>query len=112
MKIPNASSARFVAFVAAAFISSAVLAYIALCLIVLYRHDWLPENSILYASLIGPPHWLAWSSGTRPMFWGCTLAMMVVAIVGASIRPLLLPSVGLLFLIWIGSGFLSVVMSV
>lgn len=112
MKIPKASAARLTEVVAAAFISLAVLAYIALCLIVLYRQDWLPKDSILYASLIGPPHWLAWSTGARPMFWGCTLAVMVVAIVGASVRPLLLPSAGLCFLIWIGSGFLSVALSV
>lgn len=87
-------------------------AYTALCLIVLHRSEWLPSGSILHASLVGPPHWLVWGSGGRPVFWGSTLAMAVVAGLGASFRSLLLPCAGLCFLIWLGAGFLSVAMSV
>jgi hypothetical protein len=46
------------------------------------------------------------------MFWGSTLIVAALAVVGASFRPLLLPCAGLCFLIWLGSGFLSVAMSV
>jgi len=46
------------------------------------------------------------------MFWGSTLAVAIVAIVGAGFRSLLLPCAGICFLIWLGSGFLSVAMSI
>jgi hypothetical protein len=46
------------------------------------------------------------------MFWGSTLAVAAVALVGACFRPLLLLCAGLCFLIWLGSGFLSVAMSI
>ncbi len=98
--------------VAATFLFALVLAYIALCLVVLHRPEWLPSSSIFYASLIGPPHWLVWGSGARSMFWGSTLAIVAVAAVGATFRPLMLLSAGLCFLIWLGAGFLSVAMSI
>jgi hypothetical protein len=98
--------------VAAAVLFALVLAYIALCLVVLHRPEWLPSRSILYASLIGPPHWLVWGSGARSMFWGSTLAIIAVATVGAIFRSLVLLAAGLFFLIWLGAGFLSVAMSV
>lgn len=106
------SGDRLVVMVAAASLLLFALAYIALCLIVLYRPGWLPGASILHASLVGPPHWLVWGAGARPMFWGSTLAVAAVAVVGASFRSLLLPCAGLCFLVWLGSGFLSVAMSV
>jgi len=46
------------------------------------------------------------------MFWGSTLAVVVVAAAGACSRVLVLPCAGLCFLIWFGSGFLAVAMSV
>jgi hypothetical protein len=98
--------------VAAAFLFALVLAYIALCLVVLHRPEWLPSHSIFYASLVGPPHWLVWGSGARSMFWSSTLAIVAVAAIGAIFRPLVLLSAGLCFLIWLSAGFLSVAMSV
>lgn len=94
--------------ITAAALFTLTLAYIALCLVVLHRPDYLPSGSILQASLVGPPHWLVWGSGARPMFWGSTLAIAVVAAVGAKFRMLVLPCAGLCFLIWFGAGFLSV----
>jgi len=88
------------------------LAYTGLCWAVLSDADWLPVGSILHAALIGPPYWLVWGPGARSMFWGSTLAVAAVALVGACFRPLLLPCAGLCFLIWLGSGFLAVAMSV
>jgi len=111
-KYSRISHDRLVAVAAAASLLLLVVAYIALCLVVLYKPSWLPSTSILYASLVGPPNWLVWGAGARPMFWGSTLAVAVVAVVGARGRSLLLPCAGLCFLIWLGSGFLSVVMSV
>lgn len=88
-----------------------VLAYVALCLVVLYRPDWLPNSSILHAALVGPPHWLVWGAEARPMFWAATLAVAAIAVVGANFRSLALTCAALCFLIWLGSGFLSVAMS-
>ena len=102
---------RLTVAVAAASLLLSILAYTALCAVVLHRPDWLPSRSILHASLVGPPHWLVWGPGARPMFWGSTLTIAALAGVGASFRPLLLPFAGLCFLIWLGSGFLSVAMS-
>ena len=106
------SDNRLAVLVAAASLLLFVLAYIALCLVVLHRPGWLPSGSILQASLVGPPHWLVWGPGTRSIFWGSTLAVTAIAVAGASFRTLLLPCAGLCFLIWLGSGFLSVAMSV
>jgi hypothetical protein len=89
-----------------------VIAYAVLCLVVLHRAEWLPSQSIFYASLVGPPHWLVWGAGARSMFWGSTAAIVVLAAIGARFRALVLPAVGLCFLIWLGAGFLSVAMSV
>lgn len=111
-EISKVSDDRLAVIGAAASLAFAVLAYIALCLVVLYRSAWLPSSSIFNASLVGPPHWLAWGNGARAMFWGSTLALVVVAAVGARFRSLLLPCAALCFLIWLGSGFLSVAMSV
>ena len=97
---------------ASACLSLLVLAYIALCLVVLHKPDWLPDGSIFSASLVGPPHWLVWGDGARSMFWGSTLAIVAVAAIGACFRLLILPCAGLCFLLWLGSGFLSVAMSV
>ena len=108
-RIPNDP---LLSIVAAASLLVFVLAYITLCLIVLHRPEWLPGTSILRASLVGPPHWLVWGAGARPMFWGSTLAVAAIAIVGARSRSLLLPCATLCFLIWLGSGFLSVAMSI
>ena len=98
--------------VAAAILFALVLAYVALCLVVLHKPEWLPSLSILHASLVGPPHWLIWGPVARSVFWGSTLAIAVIAAVGASFRTLLLPCAGLCLLIWLGAGFLSVAMSV
>lgn len=103
---------RWAVAMAVAFLFLLALAYFSLCLVVLHRPDWLPSDSLFSASLVGPPHWLVWGDGARPMFWGSTLAVAVVAIIGACSRLLLLPCAGLCFLLWLGSGFLSVVMSV
>ncbi|WP_447940919.1 hypothetical protein [Pseudoxanthomonas mexicana] len=46
------------------------------------------------------------------MFWGSTLAIVIAAAIGACFRLLVLPCAGLCFLLWLGSGFLSVTMSV
>jgi hypothetical protein len=89
-----------------------VFAYIALCFVVLHRPEWLAGRSIFYASLVGPPRWLAWGPASLPMFWGSTFSIALVATVGAIFRPLVLVSAGLCFLIWLGAGFLSVAMSV
>jgi hypothetical protein len=96
----------------AALLLLLLLAYAALCFVALHRPDWLPGKSIFDASLVGPPHWLVWGAGARSMFWGSTFAMAAVVIVGASFRPLLLPCAYLCFFIWLGSGFLSVAMSI
>jgi len=98
-----------VALVAA--LSALVIAYIALCLVVLYRPEWLATRSIFYAAVVGPPNWLAWGHWD-PMFWGSTLAIAAVAALGAKFPSLAPPSAGLCVLIWLGSGFLSVAMSV
>lgn len=89
-----------------------VLSYVALCLVVLHKPGWLPPGSIFSASLIGPPYWLVWEPRAHTMFWGSTLAVGVATVVGASPRVLVLPCVGLCFLIWLSSGFLAVAMSV
>lgn len=103
---------RLLVIVATAALLAFVLCYVALCLLVLHKPDWRPTGSILGASLIGPPYWLVWGPGARPMFWGSTLAVVVVAAAGACSRVLVLPCAGLCFLIWFGSGFLAVAMSV
>lgn len=112
MQSSRISDGHRTAAIATTFLLLLILAYAALCLVVLHRPDWLPGNSILHASLVGPPHWLVWGAGARPMFWGSTLAVAIVAIVGAGFRSLLLPCAGICFLIWLGSGFLSVAMSI
>jgi hypothetical protein len=55
---------------------------------------------------------LIWGAGTRPMFWAATLAVAAVAVVGARFRSLVLTCAVLCFLIWLGSEFLPVAMSV
>ena len=106
------SDGRLAAVVPAASLLLLVVAYIALCLVALYRPDWLPSSSILHASLVGPPHWLVGGAGADVMFWGSTFAVASVAVIGARFQSLLLPCAGLCFLIWLSSGFLSVAMSV
>ena len=97
---------------ALAALLAVVIAYAVLCLVVLHRPEWLPSRSILYASLVGPPHWLVWGTGARSMFWGSTAAIVVVTAVGARFQAIVLPAAILCFLIWLGAGFLSVAMSV
>ena len=111
-RIARTSDERMTVIVTVLALTTFVLAYIVLCLVVLHRPGWLPTSSILYASLIGPPHWLVWDTGARSMFWGSTLAITALAVVGAIFRPLLLPCACLCFLVWLGAGFLSVAMSV
>lgn len=106
------SGDRLGAVVAAASSLALVLAYTALCLVVLYRPGWLPSRSTLHAALVGPPHWLIWGAEARPMFWAATLAVAAVAVVGARFRSLALTCAALCFPIWLASGFLSVAMSV
>jgi len=96
----------------AAVLCGLVLSYVALCLLVLHRPEWLPDRSILQAALVGPPHWLVWGAEVRPAFWGSTCALVLVGTIGASFRSLMLPCAGACFLIWTGSGFFSVAMSV
>jgi len=98
--------------VAAAALLVLLISYIVLCVVVLHKPEWLPHRSILHASLVGPPHWLVWGQAARPVFWGATFAIGLVATVGASFRALLLPCAGLGLLIWAGAGFMSVAMSV
>lgn len=88
-----------------------VLAYAGLCLVVLHRPEWLPSGSIFHASLIGPPHLLVWG-GTRTLFWASTLALAGAMALGACFRVLVLPSAVLCILIWLGTGFFSVALSV
>ena len=108
----TASDSRLFVAVATASSLFFVLSYVGLCLVVLHKPDWLPTDSIFSASLIGPPYWLVWGAGAHTMFWACTLAVAVVAVVGACSRVLVLPCAGLCFLIWLSSGFLAVAMSV
>jgi hypothetical protein len=108
----TASDGRVSVMIATASLLFLVLSYIALCLVVLCKPYWLPTGSIFSASLIGPPYWLVWGPGTHTMFWVSTLAVAVVAVIGACSRVLVLPCAGLCFLIWLSSGFLAVVMSV
>ena len=112
VKSPRISDDRLVAVVVMASLLLLAFAYIVLCLVVLYRPGWLPSSSILHASLVGPPHWLVWGAGASPMFWGSTFVVAAVSVIGARFRSLLLPCAGLCFLVWLGSGFLSVAMSV
>lgn len=105
------SEERMSIIVTAAVLFGLVLSYVALCLVVLHRPEWLPNRSILHASLVGPPHWLVWGGGARPVFWGSTFALVLVGTIGASFRPLRIPCAGLCFVIWAGIGFLSVAMS-
>lgn len=100
------------AITAAASLIALACAYAALCLVVLYRPDWLPSDSILMAALVGTPGWLVWGPGARSAVYGSTLAFLATLLVGASFRPLLLPCALLGFLIWLGSGFISVSMSI
>lgn len=76
------SGDRLGAVVAAASSLALVVAYTALCLVVLYRPGLLPSRSTLHAALVGPPHWLIWGAEARPMFWAATLAVAAVAVVG------------------------------
>ncbi len=46
------------------------------------------------------------------MFYGATLAFLAMALVGAGVRPLLLPCALLGLAIWLGSGFMAVGMSI
>ena len=108
----TASDSRPFVVVATMSLLLFVLSYIGLCLVVLRKPDWLPAGSILSASLVGPPYWLVWGPGAHAMFWGSTLAVAVVAAIGACSRVLVLPCAGLCFLVWLSSGFLAVAMSV
>ena len=98
--------------VAALPVAVCVLGYFLLCMVVLHRPGWLPSTSILAVSFIGPPHWLVWGVAARPIFWGCTAALAVIVSMGATFRPLLLPSAALCVAVWLGAGFLSVAMSI
>jgi hypothetical protein len=50
--MPGLSDTHRAAFAAAGILAAA---YVALCLVVLHRPEWLPGDSIFHASLIGPP---------------------------------------------------------
>ena len=108
----TASDSRLFVVVATTSLLLFVLSYVALCLVVLHKPDWLPTGSIFSASLIGPPYWLTLGPGAHTIFWGSTLAVAVATVVGACSRVFVMPCVGLCFLIWLSSGFLAVAMSV
>ncbi len=98
--------------VALAILGTGVLAYAGLCLVVLQRPGWLPHGSVFLASLVGPPHWLVWGAATHTMFWGSSIVLALLVIAGARWRAFALPAAGLAMLLWLGSGFLSVAMSI
>lgn len=106
------SSQRKDLLASAAVLGALILAYVALCLVVLHRPDWLSWQSALHASFVGPPALLAWGYGLHSLFWGVTISLVVVAALGSIFRRLVLSAAGLCFVIWVGAGFFAVALSV
>ena len=96
----------------ALFISACVATYVALSLMAAYKPEWLPGDSILEVALLGPITLLAWGGSTSKLYWICTALLAATATGGAAHEDLQVSSVVLFLLVWLGSGFFSVGMSV
>jgi hypothetical protein len=99
-------------WVAVVVILSIVVIYTALSLIAAYEPDWIPARSILQTALLGPTTLLVWGGSTSTLYWICTAVLVGTVTIGAMYENLHVPGVLLFLLVWLGSGFLSVAMSI